>query len=145
MKRAFFVALAIAATASMAFAQADVITERKAIMKGNADATRTGAQLAKGEVPFDQQKAAEVFKGIAEGMDRFPTLFPEGTHTGDTRAAPAIWQDPQGFAASSEKIFKEASQAAQTVTDLASFQAAFQSVTANCASCHQTYRTDPPR
>ena len=129
---------------SAVVAQTDVIAERKGIMRGNGAATRTGTQMNRGEISFDLAKAKEVFSGIAAGMTRFPDLFPENTKTGgETKAGPKIWEDPQGFRAAAAKIVQDASQAAAATTDQASFQANFQRVTANCQSCHQTYRTNP--
>ncbi len=140
MVRSILVGAALIVGISAAIAQSDPIAERKSIMRGNGAATRVGTQMIRGEVPFDIAKAREVFAGVANGMTRFPTLFPENTKTGDTRASPRIWEDPQGFAAASAKIVQDASQASAATTDLASFQANFQRVTANCGSCHEAYR-----
>jgi cytochrome c556 len=127
-------------------AQADVIAERKAIMRGNGAAARTGTQMIRGEIPFDLAKAREAFSGIQSGMTRFPTLFPENSKTGgETRAAPRIWEDPNGFRAAASKIVQDAQSAAASTTDPASFQAQFQRVTANCNSCHEAYRLPAPR
>ena len=115
-------------------------------MKGNGAAARTGNQLIRGEVPFDVAKAREVYTGIQSGMTRFPNLFPENSKTGgDTKASPHIWEDMPGFRARAAQIVQDATQAAATTTDLASFQANFQKVTANCNACHQSYRINPPQ
>ena len=50
-----------------------------------------------------------------------------------------------GFRARAAKIVQDATEAAATTTDLASFQANFQKVTANCNACHETYRMNPPQ
>jgi len=142
MVRSILVGAALIVGISAAIAQGDPIAERKNIMKGNGAATRVGTQMIKGEAPFDVAKAREVFAGISAGMTRFPTLFPQSTKTGDTRASPRIWEDPQGFSAAAAKIVQDSNQAASAVTDLASFQANFQRVTANCGSCHEAYRVN---
>lgn len=142
--RTILLASAFVGGMSAAIAQSDPIAERKGIMRGNGAATRTGTQMIRGEVPFELGKAKEVFTGISAGMSRFPDLFPENTKTGgETRAAPRIWEDPQGFRAAAARIVQDASQAAAATTDQASFQANFQRVTANCQSCHQAYRINP--
>ena len=148
MIRSFLVIAGLVAAATTVLAQTDVIAERKQIMRTNGAATRVGTQMIRNEVPFDVAKAREVFAGVAAGMDRFPTLFPEGTHAGgpatggqQTRAAPTIWTDNAGFRAASAKIVQEAREGAAATTDLATFQANFQRVAANCNSCHEKYRT----
>lgn len=144
--RSVLTAAAILVGLSAALAQSDPIAERKGIMRGNGAATRTGTQMIRGEAPFDLAKAKDVFTGISAGMNRFPNLFPENTKTGgDTKASPRIWEDMQGFRAASAKLMQDATQAAAATTDQASFQANFQRVTANCQSCHQTYRINPPQ
>jgi cytochrome c556 len=136
--------LAIVGTAGVA--QTDVIAERKGIMRGNGAAARTGTQMIRGDVPFDAAKARDVFAGIQSGMTRFPTLFPESSKTGgETKASARIWEDMTGFRARAAKIVQDATEAAATTTDLASFQANFQKVTANCNACHDAYRINPPQ
>ncbi len=142
MVRLILFAASLLVVGTAALAQDDVIAERKGIMRGNGAAARAGTQIVRGEVPFDAAKVKEVFDGVAAGMTRFPTLFPETSRTGNTRASPRIWEDPQGFRAASAKIVQDASQAAASTTDLASFQANFQRVAANCNSCHEAYRTN---
>jgi cytochrome c556 len=140
MKRTILLTAALAVGITAVLAQGNPIAERKEIMKTNGAAARIGTQMIRGEAPFDAAKAKEVFDGVRFGMTRFPELFPENSRTGDTRAAPRIWEDRQGFRAASEKIVQDATQASASTTDLESFRANFQRVSANCNSCHETYR-----
>jgi cytochrome c556 len=141
MKKAVLVCISLLLAGSAVVAQTDVIAERKGIMRGNGAATRTGTQMIRGEIPYDQAKAKEVFEGIAAGMNRFPNLFPENSKTGgETKASPRIWEDMPGFRAAAAKIVADAQAASAATTDQASFQANFQRVTGNCQSCHQAYR-----
>jgi cytochrome c556 len=144
MKRVVGVVLGLVIAAGAA-AQSDVIGQRKDLMKANGAAARSATQMVRGEAPFDLAKAREVFTGIVERMERFPGLFPDDSRTGgETKAAPRIWEDMTGFRTAAAKLVKDAGQAAQATTDLASFQANFQQVGANCNACHQTYRINPP-
>ena len=144
MKRMVGVALGLVIAAG-AMAQSDVIGQRKDLMKANGAATRLGTQMVRGEAPFDLAKAREIFTGISQRMERFPTLFPENSKTGgETHAAPRIWEDMPGFRAAAAKIVQDANEAARTTTDMPTFQASFQKVGANCNACHQTYRINPP-
>ncbi len=140
MIRTLVAGVSLLIAGSTVLAQTDVIAERKGIMRGNGAAVRTGTQMIRGEVPYDAARAKQVFDGIAAGMPRFPTLFPENSKTGDTKAGPRIWTDMEGFRAASAKIVTDAQAASAATTDQASFQANFQKVTANCQSCHEAYR-----
>jgi cytochrome c556 len=140
MIRLVLAGVAASVVLSAAMAQTDVISERKNLMKANGAATRVGSQMAKGEVPFDLAKAREIFATYQTAGQRFPTLFPEQSKTGDTAAAPKIWEDMPGFRATAAKLASDAERAAGTVKDANTFRAAFGEVTKNCNACHQTYR-----
>lgn len=132
------VATVLATGIGLVFAGA--IEDRRAIMKGVGAATKTGTALAKGELPFDAAKAKEVLQVYVDAAGKMPGLFPEDSKTGgETSAAPKIWEDMEGFKAAFAKWSADA-EAAKAATDTASFAAAFAKVTANCGSCHQTYR-----
>jgi cytochrome c556 len=140
MIRPLLVGLAVVIGMTAAFAQTDPIAERKALMKSNGAATRTGTQMSRGEIPFDLAKAKEVFANYEVVGKRFYTLFPENTKSGDTAASPKIWEDMAGFRAASEKLATDAQKASASVKDLDTFKAAFGEATKNCGACHQTYR-----
>lgn len=138
MKRFVVASLVLGLGVSAAFAGA--IEDRQALMKGVGAATKTGAGLAKGEIPFDAAKAAEVLKVYVAASEKLPTLFPEDSKTGgDTTASPKIWDDMAGFKAAAAKFGADA-KAAMAATDQASFAAAFGEVTKNCGACHGAYR-----
>jgi cytochrome c556 len=128
------------AIATIAYAQTDAIAERQALMKQNGAAIGTLVQMAKGDAPFDAAVAKTALETIASDMATFPTLFPEGSDTGSTKAAPTIWTDMAGFQAASEKLRTDALAAAGSVTTLEGVQAAVGAVGADCGACHQKYR-----
>jgi cytochrome c556 len=140
MIRLVLAGAAIAAGVTAVLAQTDVIAERKNLMKSNGAATRLGTQMAKGEAPFDPAKAAEIFATYQAVGKRFPTLFPPDSKTGDTAAAPKIWEDMPGFRATAAKLASDAEKAASSTKDVETFRVAFGEVTKNCNACHQTYR-----
>ena len=130
--------LGLGLTAVMA--QSNPIAERQQAMKAIGGATREGAAMAKGDVPFDAAKAQGVFKTYAASAKTFGGLFPESSKTGgDTTASPKIWEDQAGFKAALAK-FEADAQAGAAVTDLAGFRTAFGAVTKNCGTCHEVYR-----
>lgn len=121
-------------------AQPDPIAERRNTMKAIGAATRDGAAIAKGDVPFEAAKAQAVFKVYADSAKKMVDLFPESAKAGgDTTAAPKIWEDQAGFKAAFAKFEADAGAGA-AVSDLAGFRTAFGNATKNCAACHEVYR-----
>jgi cytochrome c556 len=137
MKRLVAAAVLVAFGATAAFAGA--IEDRRELMKTQAGATKTLSGYAKGETPFDAAKVKALLQVYVDTSQKLPTLFPDDSKTGDTTAAPKIWEDMAGFKAAAEKLGKDAT-AAQAATDTASFATAFGVITANCGACHGTYR-----
>jgi cytochrome c556 len=141
MKRLFLALSLTAMAASVSYA--DPYADRSAIMKAIGKAVGSVAPIAKGEAPFDAAAVAAALNAInaeAQKVD-VAVLFPEGSNTGESTAAPKIWEDMAGFTAAMDK-FKAATAAAAAANpaDLAAFQAEFGKVTENCGSCHQVYR-----
>jgi cytochrome c556 len=141
MIRSVFAAAFVAALATAAFAQADVIKERQQIMKGVGGATKDPGGMLKGETPFDLAKVKASLATYAEAAKKMPALFPENSKTGgDTTAAPAVWTDMAGFKAGFAKFEADVVKASAEIKDEASFKANFPNVLKNCGSCHETYR-----
>lgn len=142
MIRLVFIAGVIGLGVSVALAQEDPIAARKALMKANGEAAKTGAAMMKGEAPFDLDTARKVFATFENAGEKAPALFPESSKTGgDTAADPKIWENMADFKARLEKLGADAKAAGAQVTDLASFKAAFGNIGKNdCGACHQTYR-----
>ena len=138
MKRLVAVAFTACLCATLAFAGA--IQDRQAVMKGVAAATKTGAGLAKGDIPFDAAKAKEVLQVYVDASEKLPTLFPEDSKTGETAASPKIWEDMAGFKARAAKLGADAKAAMASATDQAGFAAGFGEVTKNCNACHGEFR-----
>jgi cytochrome c556 len=135
----------ILAAASLALfatvAQADVIAERKSVMEGVGDATRTGTQMVRGQAPFDLEQARAVLATYVEAAEVMPTLFPPGSETGgETSAASRIWEDRAGFDQRFAAWGATVEAAAQGVDDQESFTAAFGQATQACRSCHEEFR-----
>jgi cytochrome c556 len=141
MLRTVLAVAAITIGVSAVVAQSDPIAARKGLMKNMGAATKTGAQMAKGEVPYDQAKANEVLATYIDVSAKMPDLFPANSKTGgETTASPKIWDDNAGFKAAFTKMSNEAKAAQSSVKDLDSFKGAFGGLTKNCGGCHETYR-----
>jgi cytochrome c556 len=141
MYRSVLAVAAIAIGVTAVAAQSDPIAARKALMKNVGAVTKTGGQMAKGEVPYDQTKAQEAFTTYVDAAGKMPSLFPDTSKTGgETAALPAIWSNKDDFSAKFAKFGADAKAAQSSVKDLDSFKAAFGGVTKNCGGCHETYR-----
>jgi cytochrome c556 len=141
MIRTIVASAALVIGISLVMAQGDPISQRRALMKSNSDATRTGAQMVKGEAPFDLAKAREVLQTYAVTADKMHTLYPENAKTGgETRASPKIWENQADFRKRFDDWAVEIKQASGQVKDLDSFKQAFGTVIKACDGCHETYR-----
>jgi cytochrome c556 len=132
------VSLLVAATAALA--QSDPIAARKALMKTQNDQARVAVRMVRGEDPFDATKADAAFKAFLDTTEKFGTLFPENSKTGDTKAAPAIWTDRAGFDAALAKFTKDVTDNRTKTKTLDDFKVAINAVGSNCGSCHEKYR-----
>ena len=77
MIRLVFIAGVIGLGIGVALAQEDPIAARKALMKANGEAAKTGAAMMKGEAPFDLDKARKVFATFENAGEKAPALFPD--------------------------------------------------------------------
>jgi cytochrome c556 len=142
MIRAVFSVAVIALGMGVATAQQDPIAARRALMKTNGEQAKIGADMMKGEAPFDLDKAKKIFAAFEDAAAKMPALFPDTSKTGgDTAADPKIWENMDDFKARFAKFGANAREAASKVTDLDSFKAAFGNIGKNdCGGCHQNYR-----
>lgn len=133
---------AIAIVASGVGIAQDAIGQRKAFMKSVGGATKTGSQMAKGEIPFDAAKASEAMGTIASGWGDFAKLFPKGSETGgETTASPKVWETFDDFDAKGKKFASDAAAAQKAAANGAdAFKASFGEVAKNCKGCHDVYR-----
>ncbi len=140
----FFAYVAAATALMVTGAVADPIEDRKELMKERGALMRVLGPVAQGQQPFDAATALDALEKMhanAVASADVAGLWPEGTETGDTKSAPAVWSDSAGYQAASDKFTADAAAAvAAAPQDLAAFQAAFGPVAANCSACHQTYR-----
>lgn len=130
----------VAATA--AYAQTNVIQQRRADMKAIGEQTDVAASILKGKEAFSTDKAKLIFQTYKDKMVGFEKLFPPGSDAGETKATAAVWSDRAGFDAAIAKFNQAvADNAAKGVVDEASFKTAFAAVAENCRSCHQTFKS----
>ncbi len=147
MKARILFAGALLAGAMPALAAEDPIAVRKALMDSMGGAAGLTAGVMKGELEYAPALGKAAITTAAAVAAAFPDFFPEGSGTGDTTAAPAIWEDHDGFMAEIGKL-REATVAALAVAgkdgpaDADAFTGAMKPVLGTCKSCHETYRID---
>ncbi len=122
-----------------AFAQDDVIEQRKKLMKSNSSANKAiKAAVAKKDFAAVEAKAKE----IAENMGQMEKLFPKGSTSDKSRAKAAIWEKWDDFV-------KETDSAKMAATELAAAAAAkndaevgakFKVLGKSCGGCHKPFR-----
>lgn len=138
---------ALAATAiaiTITGAVADPIEQRQANMKERGAIMKVLGPMLQGKADFNADVVAAELAKLEEnakaGSD-LEALWPQGSDTGETKAAPAIWTDFAGYKAASEKYAENVAAAvAAKPQDLAAFQASFGPVASGCGSCHELYR-----
>ena len=70
-------------------------------------------------------------------------LFPEGSDTGDTEAAPAIWEDREGFDQALQEWADATAAALEAApATLEDAKPVLGGVFGTCKNCHDTYRID---
>jgi cytochrome c556 len=141
-------AAAIAMGVCAASAQEGPIKTRKDLMKADGDAAKIGADMTKGDKPFDMAEVHKIFATFQNAAAKMPNLFPAGSESeanspvaDDFSPSPKVWEDMADFKARFVKFGEDAKAADASVTDLDSFKAAFGNIGKNdCGSCHQIYR-----
>ena len=120
-------------------ANADIIADRKAGFKGNADSMKViAAAIGSG----DYQTVISRADGIASWATKIPSYFPEGSDSGDTKARAEIWFE---FGAFKAKAKANETAALTLVTaaksgDQGAMMAGLKNLGASCKSCHSNFK-----
>ena len=133
----------LAFAGSVAFA--DPIQERQALMKERGKIAGELSKVVKGEVPYDAAAVLTALQKLQANAEKFhadvDTLFPAGSDTGDTTAAPRIWEDMAGFKTVEDKYLANVKAAAAAApADADALKAQFNTIGGDCGTCHQSYR-----
>ncbi|MDF2388509.1 cytochrome c [Nostoc ellipsosporum NOK] len=131
----------LAVTVSAAFA--DPILERQALMKERGKLVGGLSKVVKGEDPFDAAAVLTQLQALQANAEKFDVeaLFPKGSDSGDTTAAPKIWEDMAGFKAAEDKYLADVKAAvAAAPADVDALKAQIGVLGSDCGTCHQGYR-----
>ena len=126
---------------SVACTSGSVASDREELMEGVRDAAKPVGAMLKGEREFDAHTLQESLTVFAEAAEKLGDLVPEGSSGGE--ASPAIWDDPDGFAAAISEwqdtiaaaidAAPQSLDAALPVTKL---------VLGSCKNCHEDFRIE---
>lgn len=124
---------------------ADPIKNRREHMKGNGENAKIVGGMLDGSVAFDAAKAAAATTAIGKvGHDfatEFDVYFPDSSKTGDTKAAPAIWDNKDEFKKFAGMLETDATAASTAAAGGAdAFKAAAGKMFGNCKGCHEKYK-----
>ncbi len=137
-------AAALLALGSTAIADHTPMHERHELMEGVRDAAKPVGLMLRGEAEYDAGVVMESLEVWRAAGDRFGDLFPEGSETGEgTEAAPAIWEDREGFNAALDRWKTATARAIEA--DPQTLEAARPTVGPvfqACKNCHDTYRIE---
>ncbi|WP_404926914.1 c-type cytochrome [Mesorhizobium sp. ORM16] len=140
--RKLVVAISMLAFAGSA-AFADPILDRQALMKERGKIVGGLSKVVKGEESFDAAAVLTALQALQANAEKFDAdvLFPAGSDTGDTTAAPKIWQDMAGFKATEDKYLADVKAAvAAAPADVDSLKAQIGVIGSDCGTCHKGYR-----
>jgi cytochrome c556 len=84
----------------------------------------------------------DIASGLQAMAADIPSLFPEGTDFGETKAKPEVWSDADGFADKAAEAKDATAAFAEAVKsgDKAAMMQAFRDVGDACKGCHEEYR-----
>jgi cytochrome c556 len=131
-------AAALAGTA--AFAQGDVIAERRAGFK------RMGEHMQAMKAVVDNKGDVRPLTATIDDMVAWyrsvPGRFPPGSDRGDTRALPAIWAEKANFDTVATNMVNQLQvlRTAAASGDAGAFATAYGQTGQTCGTCHRPYR-----
>jgi cytochrome c556 len=141
--RAAVIALALGAATALAgtaFAQGDVIAERRAGLK------RMGEHMQAMKAVVDNRGDVRPLAATVDEMiawyQSLPGRFPPGSDRGDTRALPAIWTERANFETVANNMVNQLQvlRTAAASGDAAAFATAYGQTGQTCGTCHRPYR-----
>jgi len=117
-----------------------IIDQRQQSMQSFKNHMKTASNLINdGSI---NEELADVYDQIAALMTEYPTLFPDNSFEGKTKASSNIIKDRAKFNQLAEDTARQASLAksASLSKDMPALQQAHQNLFSSCKSCHSQYQ-----
>jgi cytochrome c556 len=139
---ALFVAALV--TSSVALASDSPQLQRHELMEGVGDAAKVIGGMIRGKTEYDATAVMKSLQTFDDASAKLGELFPAGTETGDdTKAAPAIWEDRDGFNAALQDWVDAVDAAiAASPQTLEDGKPVLGPIFQACKGCHDNYRID---
>ena len=143
-KSLFVIAVAVAAACSPPPALGESPQEeRHELMEDVGKAAKAIGKMVRGEAEYDWATAQASLTTFTKVAGQFGELFPEGSDTGDTEAAPSIWEDRDGFNEALQNWADAAAAALEAApATLEDAKPVIGPVFNACKNCHDAYRID---
>lgn len=110
------------------------------VLRGHIGAT---SMTVRGLVDDHGQLAGHA-AGLASAAAELKHIFPEGSDVDESEALPAIWEEPEKFAAAVKKAEEATAAFEEAVAggDSEAIGAAFRNVGMSCRGCHDDFRVE---
>lgn len=120
-----------------------VVKERMDAMSSIGKNLKNIFLMMKGKTEFDAKIIASSSREISIHAEKFPKMFPKGSTSHPSEAAPAIWERPDDFAKQAQSLTiytSELTKIAENNSDQVLINTAFQKLATTCKSCHTEFR-----
>lgn len=109
------------------------------VMMQSSTAFGTLAKMAKGEIPFEADRAQAAAAELVSLAAQTPQAFAANESDPQSEAKPEIWENLSDFNRKAAETEQQA-KALETTT-LSDLRAGLPALGASCLACHQLYRT----
>lgn len=134
----------VALGGSLVIAQDAVPMTAEAAYAARVELMRSNGATMRGAADLTGEPAIAAMTTMVTNFETIPSLFPEGSGGGGSRALPAIWEDFDAFTAIAETGAAAARTALEAATagDNAAYLAALEQIGPACGACHQKFRSE---
>ena len=145
MRRTVIAVGALVLGAGVVMAQQDVAVRQQNQMKEQGKHLYvTILKMTKGETPYDQAAVDAAIAALEVEVPKVPTVFATNPKQDVPNAtfgsSQKIWRNKADFDAKVPPVLKAIADVKGKVKDVASLKVAFDSISAKCVDCHETYR-----